>query len=84
GGSILSHDHFQGGNYSFAMSNATEEMEFDINGFEGIKGYILNWPMSVVRIKGENKETLVNCANFILEKFKVYEDKEIDVIAFTG
>lgn len=84
GGSILSHDHFQGGNYSFAMSNATEELAFDISGFNGIKGYILNWPMSVVRIKSENKEELVECASFILDKFKVYEDKEIDVIAFTG
>jgi len=84
GGSILSHDHFQGGNYSFAMSNAKEEDHFDIVNFKGVKGCILNWPMSVVRIKSENKEELVECANFILEKFKVYEDKEIDVIAFTG
>lgn len=84
GGSILSHDHFQGGNYSFAMSNAKEEIEFDIKGFKGMKGCILNWPMSVVRIKSLDKDTLVNCSNFILEKFKVYEDKEIDVRAFTG
>lgn len=84
GGSILSHDHFQGGNYSFAMSNANEELEFEIKGFNGVNAYILNWPMSVVRIKGEDKEELVNCANYILEKFKVYEDTEIEVIPFTG
>ena len=84
GGSILSHDHFQGGNYSFAMSNAKEELKFDIKGFNGISGYILNWPMSVVRIKGENKDDLVECADFILEAFKVYEDKEINVIPFSG
>ena len=84
GGSILSHDHFQGGNYSFAMSNAKEELEFDIKGFNGVKAYILKWPMSVVRIKGANKEELVNCASFILESFKLYEDKEINVIPFTG
>ena len=71
GGSILSHDHFQGGNYSFAMSNAKEEVEFDIKGFTGVKACILSWPMSVVRIKSENKKELVSCASFILEKFKV-------------
>ncbi|MBB6624202.1 UDP-glucose--hexose-1-phosphate uridylyltransferase [Clostridium gasigenes] len=84
GGSILSHDHFQGGNYPFAMSNAKEEVEFDINRFTGVKACILSWPMSVVRIKSGNKKELVSCASFILEKFKLYEDKEIDVIAFTG
>ncbi|MGL5352184.1 MAG: UDP-glucose--hexose-1-phosphate uridylyltransferase [Clostridium sp.] len=84
GGSILSHDHFQGGNYSFAMSDADEEFDFKIKGFDDVKACILNWPMSVVRIKGENKDTLVNCANYILEEFKGYEDKEIDVIPFSG
>ncbi|SHK68915.1 UTP-hexose-1-phosphate uridylyltransferase [Clostridium cavendishii DSM 21758] len=83
GGSILAHDHFQGGNYEFAMSKSASEIEFEIKGFENIKASFIKWPMAVVRIKGKDKNTLVACANYILQKFKVYSDKNRNIIAFT-
>ena len=58
GGSILSHDHFQGGNYEFAMAKAPVEEEFKVKGFEGVTIGRVKWPMSVVRIKGYDKEIL--------------------------
>jgi UDPglucose--hexose-1-phosphate uridylyltransferase len=84
GGSILSHDHFQGGNYEFAMAKAPVEEEFMAKGFKGVTLGRVKWPMSVVRIKGYDKETLVNLADYILKAWKNYSDKSSEVIAFTG
>ena len=55
GGSILSHDHFQGGNYEFAMAKAPVEGEFNVEGFKGVTLGRVKWPMSVIRIKGYDK-----------------------------
>ena len=84
GGSILSHDHFQGGNYEFAMAKAPVEVEFNVKGFDGVTLGRVKWPMSVVRIKGYDKETLVNLAYYILNSWKKYSDMSVSVIAFTG
>lgn len=84
GGSILSHDHFQGGNYEFAMEKAPVEEEFNVKGFEGVTLGRVKWPMSVVRIKGYDKETLVKLAYHILKAWKNYSDESVSVMAFTG
>ena len=83
GGSILSHDHFQGGNYEFAMAKAPVEECFEIDGYEGIKIGIVRWPMSVIRITGKNKEKLVELAEYIFASWKNYSDKEVGIIAST-
>jgi len=82
GGSILSHDHFQGGNYEFAMAKAIVDEEFNIKGFEGVTVGRVKWPMSVVRIKGYDKETLVKLAYYILKAWENYSDESVSVIAF--
>lgn len=83
GGSILSHDHFQGGNYEFAMAKAPVEESFHVKGFDNITVGRVVWPMSVIRIKGTDKESLVNLSNHILNKWKEYSDETVDVRAFT-
>ena len=84
GGSILSHDHFQGGNYEFAMAKAPVEEEFKVKGFQRITLGRVKWPMSVVRIKGVGKEALVNLADYILKAWKNYSDESSYIRAFTG
>ena len=84
GGSILSHDHFQGGNYEFAMSKAPVEQEFKIQGFDSVTIGRVKWPMSVVRIKGYDKEDLINIAYYILNSWKKYSDESANVMEFTG
>lgn len=81
GGSILSHDHYQGGNYIFPIDRVNHFYEFEL---QGIKGKLLNWPMSVIKLQHNNKEELVELANYILNKWIKYEDKERDIISFTG
>ena len=83
GGSILSHDHFQGGKYEFAMAKAAVEAEFVVEDFKGATLGRVKWPMSVVRIKGYDSETLVDLAYFILNSWKNYSDESVDIIAFT-
>ena len=66
GGSILSHEHFQGGNYTFAMAKAPVEFEFTIEKYPGVKAGIVKWPMSVIRVCSENRKELAECCNDIL------------------
>ena len=66
GGSILSHDHFQGGHYTFAMAKAPIEKELQFEGFSDVKAGIVKWPMSVIRISGPDKERLIELADKIL------------------
>jgi UDPglucose--hexose-1-phosphate uridylyltransferase len=81
GGSILSHDHFQGGNYEFAMAKAEIEHEFAVKGFEEVKAGIAKWPLSVIRIKGNDRRKLSDLACYILNKWKSYSDKSVDIIS---
>ncbi|MBQ5801187.1 MAG: UDP-glucose--hexose-1-phosphate uridylyltransferase [Clostridia bacterium] len=83
GGSILSHDHMQGGRYTFAMERAPIEREIVFRGFEDIKAGIVKWPMSVIRIKGEDKARLVELADKILVAWRGYTDEEAFVFAET-
>ena len=76
GGSVLSHDHYQGGNYEFAMARAEVEKEFTVPGFEDVKTGIVKWPMSVIRLSGTDRERLLDLAEHILNKWRVYDDAD--------
>ena len=84
GGSILSHDHFQGGNYEFPMAKAGIREEVAFPGFEGVQAGIVNWPMSVLRLRSGDKEALLELANKILLNWREYSDEEAGIFAYTG
>lgn len=84
GGSILSHDHYQGGCYKFAMEKAEVVEKYDLNGYEDLEIGRVAWPMSVIRISGKDKERLVDCADHILKKWREYSDESVDVLAYTN
>lgn len=83
GGSILSHDHFQGGNYEFAMAKAPVEKEFEIKGFEDIKSGIVKWPMSVIRLSQADYNRIIDLADVILAKWRSYTDEAAFIFAET-
>lgn len=83
GGSILSHDHFQGGNYQFAMASAEIEEGFTAAGFEDVEAGIVKWPMSVIRLRGKDECRLIELGDRILAKWRNYTDEEAFVLAFT-
>lgn len=76
GGSILAHDHMQGGRYTFAMERAPLEKEISFVGFEDVKAGIVKWPMSVIRLLSSDSERLVELADKILGKWRSYTDEE--------
>ena len=83
GGSILSHDHFQGGNYEFAMAKAPIEASFTIKGYEDVTAGIVKWPMSVIRLQHAEPDRLVDLADHILELWRGYTDKDAFIFAET-
>lgn len=83
GGSILSHDHFQGGHYEFAMAKAPVERSFVVKDFEDVKAGIVKWPMSVIRLSGESTERIIALADVILKKWRSYTDEEAFIFAET-
>ena len=83
GGSILAHEHFQGGNYEFAMARADIEKKVVFKGFEDVEAGILNWPMSVIRISSESQSRLVDLADKILTAWRGYTDEEAFIFANT-
>ena len=83
GGSILSHDHFQGGCYEFAMAKAPVEKEVTFAGFEDVKAGIVKWPMSVIRISAPDADRLVELADKILQSWRGYSDDASFVFANT-
>jgi len=83
GGSILSHDHFQGGHYEFAMAKAPVERNFSVQGFEDVAAGVVNWPMSVIRLSGPDTDRIIALADVILEKWRGYTDEEAFIYAFT-
>ena len=83
GGSILTHDHFQGGNYSFAMAKAPFEKMFTVPGYEDVKTGIVHWPMSVIRIAGKDPQRLIDLADHILSVWRQYTDEEAFIFANT-
>lgn len=83
GGSILTHNHFQGGNYEFAMTKAPCEREFRIAGFDDVKCSIVRWPMSVIRLDGKDSERVALLADKIHEAWRKYTDESAFVFAQT-
>ena len=84
GGSILSHEHFQGGRYCFPMEQAPVEQEITFRGYEDVKAGLVKWPMSVIRLDCPNKERLVELADKILKAWRAYSDAEAFVFAQTN
>ncbi len=84
GGSILSHDHFQGGHYEFAMAKAPVESEIIFNGFEDVKAGIVKWPMSVIRLWGKDADRIVELADKILNSWRGYTDEKAFIYANTN
>ena len=83
GGSILSHDHFQGGHYTFPMERAGIIKEISFNGFKNVKAGIVNWPMSVIRLSGKDTGEIVDLADKILASWRAYSDESVFVFANT-
>ena len=84
GGSILSHEHFQGGHYTFAMETADVETTVSFRGFEDIQAGIVKWPMSVIRLTGSDPARIATLADKILLAWRGYSDESVGVIAFDG
>lgn len=84
GGSILSHDHFQGGNYEFAMAKAKIEKHFTIHGFEDVECGALTWPMSVIRLRHKDTAPIIKLACHILTSWRTYSDPQAFIFAYTG
>lgn len=83
GGSILTHEHFQGGNHIFAMHRAESEKFYDIKGFEDVEVSRLKWPMSVIRLKSEDKDKIIELSNKILNSWRNYSDEDAFIFAQT-
>ena len=81
GGSIQTHDHFQGGSYTFPMDRAEEERTFTVPGFEDVEAAILRWPLSVIRLRGIEAERVALLADHILEVWRTYSDPAAEILA---
>ena len=84
GGSILSHEHFQGGHYTFAMEKAPVETPVYFAGFEDVQAGLVKWPMSVIRLDGEDPKRLSQLAEKILKAWRSYSDEKCGIVAFSG
>lgn len=84
GGSILTHDHFQGGNYTFAMAKAPIDEYYTIPGYDGVEAGIVHWPMSVLRTRCKNADTLIDLGSRVLEAWREYTDEAAYVYAKTN
>lgn len=83
GGSILSHDHFQGGNYTFAMAKAPMTEQFQVPGYEDVTAGIVKWPLSVIRLQCTDSERIIDLAEHILNKWRSYTDESAFILAET-
>lgn len=83
GGSILTHDHFQGGNHEFPMAKAPVEKEFTVSGFEDVHAGIVKWPMSVIRLSAQEPDRIIALADRILAAWRGYTDEEAFIYAET-
>ncbi|XZK28589.1 UDP-glucose--hexose-1-phosphate uridylyltransferase [Clostridium perfringens] len=84
GGSILSHEHYQGGNHRFPMNDAKKLFDFSINGFEDVECEAIKWPISTIRLRGENIDSLVLASDLILKKWRDYSDETLDILAYSN
>ena len=80
---VLSHDHFQGGHYTFAMAKAPIEKHVTIPGYEDVEAGIVKWPLSVLRIRHKDEKRLIDLATHVLEVWRGYTDEAAFVFAET-
>ena len=80
----MTHEHYQGGRYEFALNKAEMERTFSVQGYENVKCGIVKWPMSVIRLQGKEKTTLTKLADHILKKWRSYTDEQAFVFAETN
>ena len=83
GGSILSHDHFQGGNYIFPMARAEYEYNFEMTKYPEVTAGIIKWPMSVIRLQSLNRQQIEEASNFILDSWREYSDESVGIRHFS-
>lgn len=83
GGSILSHEHFQGGNYTFAMATAEEEKEFELKAYPAVHCATVKWPMSVIRLRSADRGQLVSACAYVLKHWRGYTDEAALIFAET-
>lgn len=81
GGSILTHDHFQGGRHTFPIQKAPKVAGFTNKDYPGVSAAIVKWPMSVIRVSSSDRDLLLECANDLYEAWKVYSDSSVDIQA---
>ncbi|EJT5930296.1 UDP-glucose--hexose-1-phosphate uridylyltransferase [Clostridium perfringens] len=84
GGSILSHEHYQGGNHRFPMNDAKKLFDFSIKGFEDVECEAIKWPISTIRLRGKNIDSLVLASDLILKKWRDYSDETLDILAYSN
>lgn len=84
GGSILSHEHFQGGRHRFAMEAAPIETTFSLPGFPTVTAGIVRWPMSVIRCSSPDREALIRVCAMVLERFRRYDDPQVGLLSKSG
>lgn len=83
GGSILSHDHFQGGHYTFAMAKAPFVENFTVEGYEDVTAGIVKWPLSVIRLQCADEKRIIDLADHILKAWRRYTDADAFIFAET-
>ena len=83
GGSILAHDHYQGGRYTFPMEKANAYQTIKLNAFPSLKVELVEWPMSVIRLNGANREEVATAGEALLNFWRNYSDESVDVLAYT-
>ncbi|MBB6450938.1 UDPglucose--hexose-1-phosphate uridylyltransferase [Geomicrobium halophilum] len=84
GGSILSHDHYQGGRYTFALEKAAAQYDFTLSGYPEITAQVVEWPMTVLRLRSSNQATLVDACEHVHREWKGHEDADHGIIPYTG
>ncbi|MBC2458776.1 UDP-glucose--hexose-1-phosphate uridylyltransferase [Clostridium beijerinckii] len=84
GGSILSHDHYQGGHYTFAMEKAIIEKNYSVKNYEDVEIGRVKWPMSVVRLSSNDKDKLLDLADHILTSWRSYSDESVNILSHTA
>ncbi|MDZ5252242.1 UDP-glucose--hexose-1-phosphate uridylyltransferase [Clostridium sp. LIBA-8841] len=84
GGSILSHEHYQGGNHRFPMNDAKKLFDFSLDAFEDVQCEAINWPISTIRLRGENIDSLVLASDLILKKWRNYSDESLGILAYSN
>ncbi|WP_027626035.1 UDP-glucose--hexose-1-phosphate uridylyltransferase [Clostridium lundense] len=83
GGSILSHEHFQGGNHIFPMEKAQAQIKFNNRKYPNVKAYIVKWPMSVIRLSSKDENSLIHLSSEILDIWRNYSDEEANILAYS-